>query len=144
MQTAEFKTIVGGWIETINPELGQNFNGAYQNVRSFDHTGLNEALYLCETLFDRISTFINPGDLFCFPTTPTIAPYKGSLSNLDCIMDFYNRTMAISSFAGLGRLPEVTIPVADIGGVPLGVSLAAGNYQDEFLLSAAKKFFRGV
>jgi amidase len=144
LQTAEFKTIVGGWIETINPELGQNFNGAYQNVRNFDHTGLNEALYLCETLFDRISTFINPGDLFCFPTTPTIAPYKGSLSNLDCIMDFYNRTMAISSFAGLGRLPEVTIPVADIGGVPLGVSLAAGNYQDEFLLSAAKKFFRDV
>jgi len=82
LQTAEFKTIVGGWIETINPELGQNFNGAYQNVRSFDHTRLNEALYLCETLFDRISTFINPGDLFCFPTTPTIAPYKGSLSNL--------------------------------------------------------------
>ena len=89
LQTAEFKTIVGGWIETINPELGQNFNGAYQNVRSFDHTNL----------------------------------------------------MAISSFSGLGRLPEITIPVADIGGVPLGVSLAAGNYQDEFLLNAAKLFF---
>lgn len=141
LQTAEFKTIVGGWIETINPELGQNFNGAYQNIRSFDHTCLNEALYLCETLFDRISTFTNPGDLFCFPTTPTVAPCKGSLSNLDCIMNFYNRTMAISSFAGLGRLPEITIPVANIGGVPLGVSLAAGNYQDEFLLNAAKLFF---
>ena len=141
LQTAEFKTIVGGWIETINPELGQNFNGAYQNVRSFDHTSLNEALYLCESLFDRISTFTDSGDLFCFPTTPTVAPYKGSLSNLDGIMNFYNRTMAISSFAGLGRLPEISIPVADIEGVPLGVSLAAGNYQDEFLLSAAKQLF---
>lgn len=141
LQTAEFKATVGGWIETVNPELGQSFNAAYQNVRSFDPTDINEALYLCETLFDRISTFTNPGDLFCFPTTPTVAPYKGSLSNLDGILDFYNRTMAISSFAGLGRLPEITIPVADIEGVPLGVSLVAGNYQDEFLLSAVKQFF---
>ncbi len=65
LQTAEFKNTVGGWIETINPELGQNFYGAYQNVRSFDHTSLNEALYLCESLFDRISTFTDSGDLFC-------------------------------------------------------------------------------
>ena len=63
---------------------------------------------------------------------------------MDGILDFYNRTMAISSFAGLGRLPEITIPVADIEGVPLGVSLVAGNYQDEFLLSAAKQFFIGA
>jgi amidase len=92
-------------------------------------------------LFDRISTFIDSGNLFCFPTTPAVAPYKGSLSNLDGIMNFYNRTMAISSFTGLGRLPEISIPAADIEGVPLGVSLAAGNYQDEFLLSASKQLF---
>ena len=52
--------------------------------------------------------------------------------------------MAISFFAGLGRLLEITIPVADIGGVPFGLSLVAGNYQDEFLLNAAKQFFGDV
>ena len=144
LQTAEFKTTVGGWIETVNPELGPNFNTAYQNVRNFDHTDLNEALYLCETLFDRISTFITPGDLFCFPTSPTVAPRKGALSTLDRAADFYNRTMAVTAFAGVGRLPEITIPAADIGGIPVGVSLAAGHYQDEFLLSAAKRLFRDV
>jgi amidase len=143
LQTAEFNNTVGGWIEAVNPELGYNFKAAYQNVLSFDRTDLNKTLYLCETLFDRISIFMNSGDLFCYPTTPTVAPYKGSLSDLDCIMDFYNRTMAICSFAGLGRLPEISIPIADIEGVPLGVSLVAGNYQDEFLLSAAKQFFNG-
>ncbi len=143
LQTAEFTNTVGGWIETAKPELGPNFNAAYQNIRDFDRTGLNEALSLCESLFQKISDFTNVGDLFCFPTTPTIAPKKGSLSSLDCVMAFYGRTMAISSFSGVGRLPEISIPAAHIDGIPVGVSLAAGNYQDEFLLDAAKHFFYG-
>jgi len=143
LQTAEFTNTVGGWIESAKPELGPNFNAAYQNVRNFDRAGLNEALYLCESLFQKILAFTNAGDLFCFPTTPTVAPKKGSLSSLDRVMDFYGRTMAISSFAGIGRLPEISIPAAHIDGIPVGVSLAAGNYQDEFLLDAAKYFFDG-
>jgi len=49
--------------------------------------------------------------------------------------------MAITSFAGIGRLPEISIPGADVEGIPIGVSLAAGHYQDEFLMSAAKQLF---
>jgi amidase len=143
LQTAEFNNTVGGWIESVNPSLGQDFKGAYQNALSFNRTDLNKAIYLCETLFDRISAFTGPGDLYCYPTTPTVAPPKHSLSNPDCIMDFYNRTMTITSFAGIGRLPEISIPVADIEGIPIGVSLTAGNYQDEFLMSAAKQLFNG-
>jgi amidase len=94
-------------------------------------------------LFDRISTFTNAGDLFCFPTTPTIAPLKGSLNNLSNVLDFYNRTGAITSFAGVARMPEISIPLASVGGVPVGVSLVAGQYQDEFLLCAAKRLFDG-
>ncbi|MBC8442215.1 MAG: hypothetical protein H8D87_21325 [Deltaproteobacteria bacterium] len=59
-------------------------------------------------------------------------------------MEFYNRTMTITSFAGIGRLPEISIPVADIDGIPIFVSLTAGNYQDEFLMSAAKQIFNEV
>ena len=141
LQTAEFANTVGGWIETFEPELGPIFNIAYQNVRNFDRKNLNEALSLCEYLFDRISTFVNPGDLFCFPTTPTVAPLKGALGDLEPALDFYNRTMAITSFSGVGRLPEISIPAAQIDGVPIGISLAAGHYQDEFLLDAAKQLF---
>lgn len=144
LQTAEFNNTVGGWIESVNPSLGQDFKAAYQNALSFNRTDLNKAIYLCEMLFDRISAFTGPGDLYCYPTTPTVAPNKNSLSNQDCIMDFYNRTMTITSFAGIGRLPEISVPVAEIDGIPIGVSLAASNYQDEFLMSAAQQLFNGV
>jgi len=59
-------------------------------------------------------------------------------------LDFYDRTMDITSFAGVGRLPELSIPLTAVNGSPVGLSLAAGHYQDEFLLSAAKKLFSEI
>lgn len=141
LQTAEFANTVGGWIDTHKPETSPDFRMAYQNVRSFDRQTLNEVLDLCEHLFGKMSRFAGPGDLFCFPTTPTRAPLKRSLNCMERAQDFYDRTMAITSFAGLGRLPEISIPVAQVDGIPVGVSLAAGTYEDEFLLDAARQLF---
>ncbi len=141
LQTAEFANTVGDWIETFSPEKGPGFSAAYENVRNFDRTELSNALSLCEKIFNKISNFTKKGDLFVFPTTPTIAPLKGSLNNLDSVLDFYDRTMAISSFAGIGGIPEISIPLATVNGAPVGLSVAAGRYQDEFLLSSVKKIF---
>ncbi len=141
LQTAEFMNTVGGWIETHAPETGPGFCAAYEAVRSFPRRDLNGALMRCETIFRRLSEFTKKGDLFVFPTTPTIAPLKGSLTDLDRVMDFYDRTMAVTAFAGIGRMPEISIPVARVAGAPVGLSLAAGWYRDEFLLSAAGRLF---
>ena len=141
LQTAEFINTVGGWIETFSPEKGPGFSAAYENVQNFDRTELSDALLLCENIFNMISRFTKKGDLFLFPTTPTIAPLKGSLNNLTSVLDFYDRTMAITSFAGIGGMPEISIPLATANGSPIGLSIAAGHYQDEFLLSSVKKLF---
>lgn len=144
MQTAEFQNTVGGWIETFNPEKGPGFMAAYENVMTFKRTNLNEARLLCEKIYNRINDFAGKGDLFLFPTTPTVAPLKGSLNNLENVRNFYDRTMAVTSFSGIGRMPEISIPVTAVDGVPVGLSLAAGVYRDEFLLSAAKTLFGDV
>lgn len=141
LQTAEFENTVGGWIENFSPEKGPSFSAAYEATRSFDREELNSALLRVEKLFNKISCFTNKGDLFFFPTTPTIAPLKGSLNSLDNVLDFYDRTMAVTSFAGIARTPEISIPLTTINGVPIGLSVSAGHYQDEFLLSAVKKLF---
>jgi amidase len=51
---------------------------------------------------------------------------------------YYPRTLALTSIAGLGRLPQVTLPLAEAGGVPLGLSLLAAQGNDAFLLSAGR------
>ncbi|WP_314926584.1 amidase family protein [Aeromonas piscicola] len=143
LQTLEIGNALGSWIQSNRPELGPNFQGSYQNVEQFDRSTLNEALALCEALFRRIAAFTQPGDIFCYPTAPVLAPRKVTLTgdNLPAVFDYYDRTMAVTSFSGVARLPEVTLPLADVDGIPVGLSLAAGHYQDEFLLNACELLF---
>lgn len=139
LQTAEFQNTVGDWIENYKPKLGRTFSLAYGNVKSFDRMKAIETLALCERLFEAINRFLQPGTIICFPTTPTVAPLKGSLSTLEAVVDFYNRTMAVTSFSGVGRLPEISLPLLSVDECPVGLSVAAAHYQDEFLLATVRE-----
>ena len=137
LQTTEFENTVGDWIENNKPKLGFTFSLAYGNVKSFDRTKAIKSIDLCECIFEGINRFLQSGTVICFPTTPTVAPLKGSLNTMEAVLDFYDRTMAVTSFSGIGRLPEISVPLFSIDGCPVGLSLAAAHYQDEFLLAAA-------
>jgi len=139
LQTFEFMNTVGSWIESASPEQSPFFAVKYKTVRGFSRKEVNTALLRCEKYYKRIHSFIKKGDLLVFPTVPTIAPLKGSLQHMETALDFYDRTMAITSFSGVGRLPEITFPVGVINNAPVGMSVVAGFYQDEFLIAAMKK-----
>ena len=93
---------------------------------------------MCESLCRQINAFLTPETVICFPTTPKIAPRKGSLNTLEAVMEFYDPTMTITAFSGVARLPEVSAPLMTVDECPVGLSFAAGHYQDEFLLSAVR------
>ncbi|WP_116131616.1 amidase family protein [Tropicimonas sp. IMCC34043] len=138
LQTAEFQSTVGNWIEACKPDLGATFSMAYGNVQTFDRIAALDNMARCERLFRQINAFFAPETVICFPTTPKIAPLKGSLNTLDAVMDFYDPTMTITAFSGVARLPEISAPLLTVEGCPVGLSFAAGHYQDEFLLSAVR------
>ena len=138
LQTAEFQNTVGSWIEANKPELGAAFSKAYGNVLNFDRAAALDSIARCELFFEKINAALPPGTVICFPTTPFIAPWKGSLDNIEAIQDFYDRTMAITAFSGVGRLPEISAPLLTVDGCPAGLSFAARHYQDEFLLQAVQ------
>lgn len=139
LQTAEFQSTLGNWIETEQPELGPVFSVVYENVRQFDRIAALTNMAQCERFFEQINAALPVGTLICFPTTPVIAPRKGSLNTQEAAMDFYNRTMAITAFSGVARLPEISAPLMTVDGCPVGLSFAAGHYQDEFLLMALRR-----
>lgn len=140
LQAAEIANSIGTWIQANKPERGPNFAAAYRNVEQFDRRTMSAGLHLCEALFSRVAAFIRPGDVVCYPTAPVLAPKLKTLTgdNIPAVLDYYDRTMAVTSFAGVARLPEISLPIARVDGIPVGISIAAGHYQDEFLLNAAE------
>lgn len=140
-QDTEVWNAVGSWIEAFRPEMGPRARNGLEHVKQLDRSTLNEALHLKERIFTKIFQFTKVGDLFCFPTVPIIPPLKGELDVSEKAIDYYKRTMSITSFAGVGRLPEISMPVAKVGNVSIGLSFAAAYHQDEFLLAAMKQLF---
>jgi amidase len=98
LQSAEVWNAVGGWVEAIQPEMGPRIHFGLENVKKTDRSTLNNVLYLREKIFAKVSQFTKPGDLFCFPTVPVLAPIKSELNNPDKGMDFYIRTMAVVTY----------------------------------------------
>ena len=143
VQWAEIWSCLGPWVEECSPEFGPRTKVNFQLARDLDRKIAVRALMQREVCYRLVKDFLGPGDLLCMPTTPTLAPIKGTLG-LDRSKDAYSsRTLAFNAIAGIGRLPQVTLPVAEVGGVPIGLSLLAGQGRDGFLLSVAQRVVAG-
>ena len=76
------------------------------------------------------------------PTTPALAPLKGTVVSRGQAAagdDYYPRMLSLTSIAGIGRLPQVSLPLAESGGVPVGLSLLAAQGRDAFILGVAQR-----
>lgn len=137
VQWAEIWSCLGPWVEEVRPEFGPRVTRNFQLAKNMDRRTVAAAVRQRETYFQGLKNFLGPRDLVCVPTTPTLAPKKGSLG-LDRTMDaYFPRTLSMTALAGIGRLPQVTLPLAHVRGVPIGISLLASQGMDCFLLSAA-------
>jgi amidase len=139
IQWAEIESCLGAWIANARPEFGPQIAASFQLMKQLDRCRVAEALQRREQYFQSLHEFLGPDDLLCIPTTPALAPLKGDPPRRSSSgTGYYPRTLSLTSVAGMGRLPQVSLPVADAGGVPVGLSLLARHGQDSFLLQVAK------
>jgi amidase len=140
IQWAEIKSCLGAWVANAKPEFGPEIAASFQLVDQLDHGRVAEAMQVREQYFRSLNQFLGPEDLLCIPTTPAFAPLKGHPPTRSSSgSGYYPRTLSLTSVAGIGRLPQVSLPIADASGVPVGLSLLARHGQDSFLLEIAKR-----
>ena len=145
IQWAEIESCLGAWIANARPEFGPEIAASFQLMSQPDRRRVAEAVQQREQYFRSLHEFLGPGDLLCIPTTPALAPRKGEPPRRSSSgSGYYPRTLSLTSVAGMGRLPQVSLPIADAGGVPVGLSLLARHGQDSFLLEVAKSFDRST
>ena len=145
IQWAEIKNSLGAWIANAKPELGPEIAASFQLVNQLDHRRVAEAVRRREQYFRSLHEFLGPAALVCFPTTPALAPHKGDPPKRSSSgTGYYPRLLSLTSVAGIGRLPQVSLPIADANGVPVGLSLLARFGEDSFLLEVAKRIEKQV
>jgi amidase len=143
IQWAEIESCLGAWIANARPEFGPGIAASFQLIKQLDRRRVAEAVQRREQYFRSLNQFLGPEDLLCIPTTPALAPRKGDPPRRSSSgSGYYPRTLSLTSVAGMGRLPQVSLPIGEANGVPVGLSLLARHGQDSFLLQVAKNVDR--
>jgi amidase len=143
IQWAEIESCLGAWIASAKPEFGSEIAASFQLMNQLDRRRVAEAVQRREQYFRSLEEFLGPNDLLCIPTTPALAPRKGDPPKRSSSgSGYYPRTLSLTSVAGMGCLPQVSVPIAEADGVPVGLSLIARHGQDSFLLQVATSVVR--
>ncbi|WP_162659207.1 amidase [Tuwongella immobilis] len=141
LQGVESWDALGDWLTTHQPELGPKIGPGVWAWRDRDRTQLPTALARREAIRHALTGFLGEDGVLIFPTTPTLAPRIGDDVRRDAgPMGYYPRTLGVTAIAGLAGLPQLTLPVGQVDGVPIGLSLLAGPGGEGRLITVAQPF----
>ena len=84
----------------------------------------------------RLDDLLAEDEVLCLPSSPRAAPRKNTPTD-DLEVRFRHQAMCLLCISGLGGLPQVSLPLATLDGLPLGLSLIARRGADSMLLSLA-------
>jgi len=140
IEWGEIWSCLGSWIESAHPALGPATQKSFDLCRNLDRGLIEGAVQVRESICAELEKKIGKEDLLCFPTIPQPAPLKESIVHDRSQSDYYRRALQLTALSGVGRLPQVSLPLAEVEGLPVGVSFAAARERDEFLLSYVSRF----
>jgi amidase len=135
VQAEEIWASLGAWIEATRPRFGPGIGERFAAARKTDAAIAGPGRAFRRVLQARIRPLLTGGAILVYPTSPCPAPLlSASLAEQNAVRQ---ATIGVTAIAGLCGLPEVTLPAGSVNGVPVGLSLVAGQGLDRGLLSFA-------
>jgi amidase len=136
IQAAEVWGSVGNWVTTTKPRLGPGVKERIDWAATVTPQMHAEASARRAEIAARMDELIGPHDVLCLPTSPRAAPRLGT--PVDKIeVEYRNQAMCLLCISGLAGLPQVSLPMAHINGLPVGLSIIGRRGADTMLLSIA-------
>jgi amidase len=132
LQGLEIWETHGKWIEQIKPRFGTTIGRRFLWASTLQKDDSHVPLQLRKNIRKQMSQLLGDDGLLVIPTAPGIAPLR-SVSG-DEVELRRALTLQLCCIAGLAGLPQVTLPLAESHGSPIGLSIIAGHGQDEKLL----------
>lgn len=135
LQAFEVWQTFGDFVTRAKPALGPGIKERVAFSSTVTAAQADEARKVVDAARKEIRAMFPAGTLMVLPTSPAIAPRP----DLDArSMDAFRlRVMRLTALAGLGGLPQVTIPAGTVAGCPVGFSLLGSAGSDETLLDLA-------
>lgn len=133
IQAFEIWRSLGSWVERERPQLGPGVRERFERAARVPPEDVELERRFRHGVVERLEGLIPPGSALVLPTAPGIAPPRNAPTD-EVEVVFRARAISLLCIAGLGGLPQVSIPAAELSACPLGLSLVGARYADRALL----------
>ncbi|MEP6831887.1 MAG: amidase [Gemmatimonas sp.] len=125
----------GEWVTRVKPDFGPQMKLRFNAVSSNDATQVAPMNRARVDISRRLNTLLANNAVLLLPSISDVAP-KLAATPQDTVT-FRERALGLLCIAGLGGLPQLSLPFASIDGLPIGLSMIAARGNDEMLLDIA-------
>jgi amidase len=123
------------WIDRVNPRFSFEVTERYLTARSYTDADVAAAQARRDAIRQRLDTVLAGDAVLCLPTTPAPAPRRGERTSAR--RDLRARIRMLTCIAGTTGRPQINLPLAEVDGLPIGLSLLGPRSADEVLLGFA-------
>ncbi|MCY4366612.1 MAG: amidase [Chloroflexi bacterium] len=142
LQSREAWESVREWIDRYNPAFSFEVSDRYVLARGVTDAQVAAAQLRREDIVARVNeVFAGGNKVVCLPTTISPAPPTGQAVSQR--HELRLRNSALTSIAGNTGRPQISLPLAEVDGLPVGLSLLGDKGTDEALMALAAKIAEG-
>ena len=138
LQSREAWESVREWIDRVNPAFSFEVSDRYVQARAVTDEQVAAAQLRREDIVAQMNeVFQGGGTVVCLPTTISPAPPTGQAVSQR--HELRLRNSALTSIAGNTGRPQISLPLSEVSGLPVGLSLLGDRGADEALIALARK-----
>ncbi|WP_309120734.1 amidase [Paenibacillus sp.] len=136
LQGSEIWRTHGAWVERVKPRFGPGVAERFAWARTIRPEETEPELELRERIRQRMAALLGGDGILVMPTAPAGPPLRNTVGPE--LEKRRTATLQMCCAAGLAGLPQLTMPLVEWNGLPVGVSFLAGPGQDARLLAWAE------
>ena len=138
LQSREAWESIREWLDAVNPAMSFEVSDRYVTARGVTDEQVAAAQAGRDAINARMNEVFQGGDtVVCLPTTIGPAPPVGQRVSERHALRL--RNSALTSIAGNTGRPQLSLPLAEVDGLPVGLSLLGDYGADEQLIALASE-----
>ncbi len=137
LQSKEAWDSVKDWVDQVNPRFSFWVSQRYNFAIGLTDSQLSEAELVRDQLRARMDEVFAGGGFVCLPTAVAPAPLRGLPTSAK--VDVQMRLSRLTCIAGTTGRPQLSLPLAEVNGLPVGISIMGERGSDEELIGFARR-----